>query len=122
MIIKPPSNPTKKQCILYLRVSSAQQTSDGAGLSSQERRCRDYAELSGYQVAEIFTDAISGRHADRPGMNELLAFLRAEQTKPYIVVLDDITRFARDVSTHATLRDKITACGATIESPTKEIQ
>ncbi|MGY3436732.1 MULTISPECIES: recombinase family protein [unclassified Marinovum] len=92
MIIKAPSSPKKKQCILYLRVSSAKQTSDGAGLSSQERSCREYADHNGYEVVEIFTDVISGRYADRPGMNELLAFLRAAGAKPYIVVVDDITR------------------------------
>ena len=120
MIIKPPTTPKKKRCILYLRASSARQTSDGAGLSSQERSCRDYVERNGYDVAEIFTDVISGRYADRPGMNELLEFLREAGTEPYTVVVDDITRFARDVSAHATLRDKITASGATIESPNQK--
>ena len=53
-------------------------------------------------------------------MNALLVFLRQVSSEDYIVVVDDISRFARDVSTHATLRDKITASGAKIESPNQK--
>ena len=35
----------------------------------------------------------------------------------FVVVVDDITRFARDVSAHTALREKIVSCGAKIESP-----
>ena len=110
----------KKKCIIYARVSSNKQTSDGSGLGSQEKSCRDYADRNGYDVVEIFTDVISGRYAERPGMNALLAYLRLVGSDEYVVVVDDISRFARDVSTHATLRDKITASGAKIESPNQK--
>ena len=53
-------------------------------------------------------------------MNSLLAYLRLVGSKEYVVVVDDISRFARDVATHATLRDKITASGTTIESPNQK--
>ncbi len=107
----------KLPCIIYTRVSSTKQSKEGSGLSSQERSCRDYAERMGYDVVEVFTDIISGRHADRPGMNALLKSLRTSHPDGCVVVVDDISRFARDVSTHATLRDKVTATGAKIESP-----
>ncbi|MDP2582290.1 recombinase family protein [Shimia thalassica] len=108
---------TSKLCFIYCRVSSAKQTSDGAGLSSQERSCREYAERQGYEVVEVFTDVISGKFSERPGMNDLLQHLRSVNGADYVVVVDDITRFARDVSTHTELREKIMSCGAKIESP-----
>ena len=120
MNIEPPTTLPKKKCLIYARVSSAKQTSDGAGLSSQERSCREYADRNDYEVVDVFTDVISGRFADRPGMNALLAYLREADTANCVVVVDDISRFARDVSAHATLRDKITASGATIESPNQK--
>ena len=111
---------TSKHSVLYLRVSSRKQTSDGSGLSSQERTCREYATRKGYEVVEVFSDVISGSIADRPGMNRLLAFLRAAPVKDCVVIVDDISRFARDVSTHSALRDKILAIGAKIESPNQK--
>ena len=120
MIVKTSETLPKKKCIIYARVSSAKQTSDGAGLTSQEQSCREYAARNHYDVVELFTDVISGRAAERPGMNSLLAYLRVNDTKDYVVVVDDISRFARDVCTHAALRDKIIACGAKIESPNQK--
>ncbi len=117
MIVTNPITVKTKRCVIYARVSSTKQTSDGSGLSSQERSCREYADRKGYDVKEVFTDVISGRFRERPGMNALLGFLSTVSTEEYVVVVDDISRFARDVSTHGTLRDKITACGAKIESP-----
>lgn len=117
MIVKSPDTLPKKKCVIYARVSSTKQTSDEAGLSSQERSCREYAARRGLEVAEIFTDVISGRFAERPGMNALLAHLRQARAEEYVVVVDDISRFARDVSTHLALREKIVSHGAKIESP-----
>ncbi len=107
----------RKKCVIYCRVSSVKQTSDGAGLSSQERSCREYAFRCGYEVEEVFSDVMSGRHAVRPGMNALLAYLKRAKSGDYVVVVDDVSRFARDVKTHTDLRDKILLLGAVLESP-----
>ena len=111
------SKTSRSKCVVYVRVSSRKQTSDGGGLSSQERSCRDYAERAGYEVIQVFEDVISGRFSDRPGMNDLLSFLKRIDGNQYAVIVDDITRFARDVSAHTSLRAKIMECGASIESP-----
>lgn len=120
MIVESPTTLPKKRCVIYARVSSAKQTSDGSGLTSQERSCREYAKRNNYEVVQVFTDVISGRFEERPGMNALLAYIRESAAGEYVVVVDDISRFARDVSTHASLRDKITASGAKIESPNQK--
>lgn len=112
---------TKTKCVIYARVSSQKQTIDGSGLSSQERTCRDYAALKGYAVVEVFTDIISGKVENRPGMNSLLAFLRQNTEGEHVVVVDDFSRLARDVQAHASLRDKIVATTAIIESPNQKI-
>ena len=104
-------------CIIYTRVLSRKHANEGAGLASQERTCRDYAEKQGYEVVDVVTDIISGTKADRPGMKAVLDYLREHRSEPCVVVVDDISRFARDVSIHASLRDKIMASGAKIESP-----
>ena len=103
--------------IIYARVSSKSQTERGDGLPSQETRCRAYAAFSQYDVAKVFMDDLSGQRGDRPGLNELLIFLRSEKSKKYVVIIDDLSRFARNVRLHFDLREEITAAGGILESP-----
>ena len=107
----------RKKCVIYCRVSSTKQTSDGAGLTSQEQSCREYAERCGYDILDVFTDVISGKYAMRPGMNALIAYLKTEKAHEYVVVFDDVSRLARDVGAYTELRGKITSLGAILESP-----
>ena len=90
----------RTKCVIYCRVSSIKQTMDGAGLSSQERSCRDYAQQCCMQVEDVFTDVISGASSNRPGMNQLLDFLNRVDARDYMVIVDDVSRFARDVGAH----------------------
>ena len=106
-----------QQCVIYSRVSSLKQTNDGDNFASQERSCRDYAANAGYEVLDVFTDVVSGKERVRPGINKLLAFLQQSKKQSIVVVVDDITRFARDVATHTDLREKIVALNARLESP-----
>jgi len=107
----------RSKCVIYCRVSSVKQTMDGAGLSSQERSCRDYAQQCRMQVEDVFTDVISGASSNRPGMNQLLDFLNRVDARDYMVIVDDVSRFARDVGAHTELRNKIMTAGAAIDSP-----
>ncbi len=107
----------RAKCVIYCRVSSVKQTLDGAGLSSQERSCRDYAQHCGLYVEDVFSDVISGASSNRPGMNRLLRFLNEVDAREYMVIVDDVSRFARDVSAHTELRNKIMTAGAAIDSP-----
>lgn len=110
------------QTVIYCRVSSKAQTKRGDGLKSQETRCREYARYRGYDVVRIFSDDLTGRHANRPGLMELLAFLEADRRNPYVVIIDDISRFARNVRVHFDLRQAITLAGGILESPSVELR
>ena len=105
------------QAIIYCRVSSKAQTRRGDGLGSQETRCRHYADLMSYSVDHVFSDDLTGQRSDRPGMDALLDFLRKNKGSPYVVVIDDVSRFARRVPVHFGLREAITKAGGILESP-----
>ncbi len=49
-----------QKALVYCRVSSKSQETDGHGLESQEARCRQYAEAKGYDFAAVFPDTITG--------------------------------------------------------------
>ena len=114
------SSPHK--AVIYARVSSAAQLRKGDGLGSQETRCRDYARAKGYSVAEVFRDeGASGGMIDRPGMVQLLAFLKKNRKLgSHVVLIDDISRLARGLEAHIQLRTAITAAGGKLESPSIE--
>ena len=107
--------PTKS--VLYCRVSSKKQTVDGAGLMSQEHRCREYAESRGYEVEAVFPDDVSGGgdFMNRPGMVALLAYLDANPNENYVVIFDDLKRYARDTEFHLKLRREMAVRGAVRE-------
>ena len=102
---------------IYCRVSSTKQKTQGAGLASQEHRCRQYAEPKGYDVEMVFPDDASGggTFLKRPGMVAMLSYLDAQPHKKYRVVFDDLKRLARDTQFHIALRQEFDARDARVE-------
>jgi site-specific DNA recombinase len=107
------------KAVAYCRVSSQKQVSEGNGLESQRARIEEYAKFRGYQIIEVFKDDMTGSVAGRPGMKAMLAYL-ASKREPYIVIVDDVTRLARSMATHLTLREKIKKAGGILKSPSLE--
>ena len=103
--------------VIYCRVSSTKQKTEGSGLDSQEHRCRTYAEAQGYHVEAVFPDDVSGGgdFMKRPGMVALLSYLDAQRSKEYVVIFDDLKRFARDTVFHIKLRQAFDARRARVE-------
>ena len=110
------------KAVIYARVSSTAQTKRGDGLNSQETRCRQYADYKGYTVRRVFTDDLTGQSIDRPGLQAMLAYLKADRKNPHVVIVDDITRFARNVRVHFDLRAAILEVGGILESPSIELR
>jgi len=96
--------------LIYNRVSSVQQETEGSGLLSQEHRCIQYAESKGYIVEKerIFHDTFSGGgdFMRRPAMRELLEYIDDNPKDNYVVIFDDLKRFARDTKFHIELRSE----------------
>ena len=104
--------------VIYCRVSSAKQVEEGHGLDSQATRCREYAKRKGYDVIRTFHEkGVSGGLMDRPSFNDLIAFIKAEPRDGIVVIIDDISRFARDIESHWTLRRTLKDIGGKLESP-----
>ncbi|WP_170546566.1 recombinase family protein [Ruegeria arenilitoris] len=105
------------KALIYCRVSSVKQRVDGAGLQSQEHRCREYANQYGWDVEMVFPDDVSGAgdFMDRPGMRAMLAYLDAQKGPRYVVIFDDLKRFARDTEFHLKLRRELAFRGADVK-------
>lgn len=98
-------NTPNSKALIYCRVSSKKQEIEGGGLGSQEKRCREYAESKGYIVDSVFHDSFSGAgdFMKRPAMRQLLEYVD-KNPQIYVVIFDDLKRFARDLKFHWELR------------------
>ena len=110
-----------QKAVIYVRVSSQGQVTKGHGAESQAVRCREFAKVKGYDVVRVFEDkAVSGSVTDRPGMKQMLAYLNQHRGDGVRVLIDDISRLARGMQAHLTLRTLIAEAGGLLESPSIE--
>lgn len=115
--------PGPDKAVTYSRVSSLKQCREGHGLDSQTTKCREYAKMKGYEIIKTFQDeGVSGGEIERPAMQEMLQFLKERKRKneQTVVIIDEISRLARGLLAHITLRISIRESGGVLESPTHE--
>ena len=108
-----------QKAVIYCRVSSIKQSSEGHGLDSQEHRCREFARLKGHEVVKVFRDSFTGAgdFMDRPAMSSLLGFLDKDPINNYMVIFDDLKRLSRDTNFYLKLKREFSARKATVECP-----
>ena len=89
----------ESKAIGYIRVSTRDQADSGASLESQRLKIMAYATMHDLDLVEVIEDAgFSAKSLDRPGMDELLKFIRGRKVGVVIVAkLDRITRSVRDL-------------------------
>ncbi|MEA2875129.1 MAG: site-specific recombinase [Hyphomicrobiales bacterium] len=105
------------KAVLYCRVSDKAQEKKGNGLASQEACAREYARFKNYDVVDVFREVLTGGESNRPVMAALLAYLRKHKKEGRVVIIDDLSRFARDVVGYWQLRDELKSAGGLLESP-----
>ncbi|MDQ5953136.1 MAG: site-specific recombinase, partial [Patescibacteria group bacterium] len=108
-----------QKSIIYCRVSSERQKTEGHGLDSQEHRCRELAKQKGYEVEKVFRDSFSGGgdFTKRPAMSEMLSFMDSKPYNSYVVIFDDLKRLARDTEQYLKLKRALELRRAIVECP-----
>src|SRR5687767_7181155 len=92
-------------CVLYARVSTDKQAQKELSIPAQLQAMRDYARQRGWTVLQEFVEpGASGRTADRPALQKLLALCKGSEPKADIVLVHKIDRLARSVYDYATIR------------------
>ena len=110
----------QKQAIIYCRVSDQKQNIRGDGLRSQERTCREFAAKNGLAIAQVFEDVLTGGRSDRPGLEEVKAYLR--KNRGTILLVDHANRLSRDLLSYLLLRAEIEKLGGVPQSPVMEFK
>lgn len=83
---------TQEHVVIYARVSSAQQKTDG-NLARQVQRLKQYAQDHGYEVSRVFQEQASGINENRKQLHQLLQL--AEQHEIQRVLIECPNRVAR---------------------------
>jgi DNA invertase Pin-like site-specific DNA recombinase len=112
--------PPPPVALVYLRVSTLRQATDGIGLDAQDTKARAHAERMGWPVAEVFRDeGVSGKDGleNRPGLVALIE--RAQHTPGAIVVVYSVSRLARRQRLLYELLDDRNGYGLAVSSATE---
>ena len=105
--------------LVYARVSSKRQETEGSGLQSQESRCINDLKIINVPYIKSFLDSITGGgdFRKRPAMTEMLDYIDANPHKKFVVVFDDLKRLARDVVSHFELKSAFKSRGVLLRCP-----
>ncbi|MFN2539829.1 MAG: recombinase family protein [Mycobacteriales bacterium] len=118
-------DPRLPQAVVYLRVSTKEQAEmggdpEGYSIPAQREACQRKAAALGAVIVEEFVDrGESARSANRPELQRLLAYVRAEQVD--VVIVHKVDRLARSRADDVTINLALQAAGATLVSVTENI-
>jgi site-specific DNA recombinase len=104
------------EAVMYLRVSTPEQA-DPLNLKNQENGCRRLAIQRGIAVAEVILGpGESGRTADRPSFVRLLSYCKANRKTIGYVIVESLSRFARNVADQGAALAELRENGITLLS------
>jgi len=103
----------------YVRVSTEDQANGGVSLDAQRAKVEAWADLNGYELVDIHTDAgISGKRADnRPGLQDALKDIG----KGEALVVYSLSRLARSTRDTLDIADQLDKRGADLVSISEKI-
>jgi len=109
----------KLKWLIYCRVSSQKQVNEWNGLSSQEKRCRDYAiNTLWIEIEQVFNDEwVSWWVFERKSILSLFKYIDSNKDSNYIVIFEDLNRLSRDIQVHTLLKAEFKKRWVELASP-----
>mgnify|MGYP005850350981 CR=1 FL=1 len=93
-----------KKALIYSRVSTEEQSEEGASIETQISLCQKWAKANNYSIADKFEDrGKSATTMNRPGLQDLLLRIQEDKTID-AVLIQDTDRLARNTLDHLTIR------------------
>lgn len=109
----------KLKWLIYCRVSSMKQVKEWNWLSSQEKRCKDYAiNTLWIEVEEVFNEeGVSWWVFERKSILSLFKYIDKNKDSNYIVIFEDLNRLSRDIQVHSLLKSEFKKRWVELASP-----
>jgi DNA invertase Pin-like site-specific DNA recombinase len=104
--------------LTYGRLSTEEQEREGLSLPAQLADCRRYAAAHGWAIGGEYRDVLSGRRADRPDYQRLLADVRrlCAEGRRVVVVCKWLHRLGRRVLEAVRCREELRGLGVPVHS------
>lgn len=110
----------QKKAIIYCRVSTKEQVEEGNSLITQEKICNDYALKQDFSVINTFIEqGESAKTADRPQLQNLLAFCANRKNGVSAVIVYKLDRLSRNTDDYSQIRLLLKRYGVEIKSTTE---
>ena len=107
------------KAIAYVRVSTVGQAQEGVSLEMQRQKVRAWAELNDAQIAGEYADeGLSGKRADRPGLQAAVAHAKREKAA---LVVYSLSRFSRSTVDTLRLVEDLAKAGCEFVSLTEKL-
>jgi DNA invertase Pin-like site-specific DNA recombinase len=87
------------KAVIYIRVSTEDQATNGLSIENQEAKCRSYCDLHDLVPYEVIQDnGRSGKDLSRPGIQRVIELCEAGEIEDVVVYdLSRLTRSTRDL-------------------------
>ena len=110
-----------KTAVLYCRVSTEIQASQGVSILNQQQLLKNYANQNGYdKIIELADEGFSGKNTNRPGFTKMLELVK--QKKINSVIVYSLSRFARNTMDTLRTIDALTKNNVTFISLSEKIE
>ncbi len=81
-----PTQPARREAVVYARVSSKDQEREGYSIPAQKELLTRYAEEQGFEVLREFVDVETAKRAGRTSFTEMVRFLKRSRTCKVVLV------------------------------------
>ena len=71
------ADPSRKQAVIYARVSSKEQEKEGYSIPAQLKLLKEYAAAQGFKVAQEYVDVETAKATGRTAFGEMVEYLKA---------------------------------------------
>lgn len=110
------------KAIIYCRVSTTEQVTEGNSLRTQERDCRQFAKRNGYEVERVFVEeGESAKTAYRTKLNEMIKYCSLKRDVNALLIYK-IDRLSRNVRDYDNLKILFATNGIRVISVTEPIE
>ncbi len=82
----PTPNPSRRQAVIYARVSSKEQEKEGFSIPAQLKLLKEYAATQGFSVANEYVDVETAKQTGRVAFGEMIAYLKAHPSIRVLLV------------------------------------
>src|SRR5215470_3607831 len=98
------ADPTRRQAVIYARVSSKEQEKEGFSIPAQLKLLKEYAAASGLAVAQEYVDVETAKQTGRAAFDEMVGYLKAH-TSVRVMLVEKTDRLYRNLKDWVTLDD-----------------